>query len=379
MDKMSFFVKGRQTSCLQRHICCIIWAVLVLTGSSVCCCSAFEPEGAFSGDSSGSPAGDRSVEAFTFQDALKKPVTVKVPARRIVVLNSDAAEILYILGASNRIVGIGSYMANSGTGLMPSLKGKPSVGSPQSPNLEAIVALKPDLVVSYEMWLSVSALEYKLEPLGIPVARIPCYRLGEMARDVQLLGRISGTESRAKAFLSDFENTIRMVGQRVGDVKPRARVYAEGYTELTTVSGGIGADMLLKKARAVNIASDLAAAYPRVSAEWVMAQNPDVVIKALGVNSMKTGYDADDGVPMAGIRQSLMNRPGWHLMKAVKQGRVHLISSEIWVGPRAPVGILYIAAWSYPDLFSDIDLEAFHDNWLKTWYGKNLKGVFVYP
>lgn len=327
----------------------------------------------------GIPGQSRAEERFTFTDALNKTVTVAVPARRIVVLNSDAAEILYALGACDRIVGISSHVAETGTGLMPGLKDKPQVGTPQFPNLESIIELTPDLVISYEMWLGRDALENKLEPLGISVARIPCYRLNELERDIRLLGRISGKPDKAEAYIGDFKNLLHVVDQRLARVKEPVRVYAEGYGDYATVSRGIGGDLLLKRAGVFNIASHLKAAYPSVTAEWVVAEDPQVIVKALGTTFVKSGYQVEDRQKIDAYRQTMMNRPGWATMNAVKQGRVHLISSDIWTGPRAPIGIMYIASWCYPERFTGMDPAEFHASWLKTWYGRELKGVFVYP
>ena len=74
-----------------------------------------------------------------------------------------------------------------------------------------------------------------------------------------------------------------------------------------------------------------------------------------------------------------MNRPSFRQLEAVKNGRVYLLSSEIWTGPRAPISILYIAKWCYPDRFKDMDPEAVHRDWLLTWHDKELKGIYVYP
>ena len=320
-----------------------------------------------------------AAENLTFMDALKKEVTLKVPAQRIVVVNSDAAEILCAIGAADRIVGISNYIAQNSIGTLSDLKGKPVVGSPQGPSLEKIAELAPDLVISYEMWLSKTDFEDKLKAFGIPVARITCYLVDRLETDILLLGRISGKEANAEQYAAFIKEQLDIVENRLQQIRQPVRGYTEGYGDYVTVSRGIGAAMILQHAGVINIADDLTVPYPAISAEWVVVQNPDVIIKAAGAGFIKTGYGISDTAPLSEFRGRILARPGWHNIDAVRNDRVYLVSAEIWTGPRAPVGILYIAKWCYPELFADIDPRAVHRQWLKKWHHKTLQGIYVYP
>ena len=318
-------------------------------------------------------------QSLTFVDALKKEVNLSIPAKRIVVVNSDAAEILCAIGAADRIVGISNYIAQDSAGTLGELKEKPVVGSPQGPSMEKIVELEPDLVISYEMWLSKTDFEDKLKAFGIPVARIACYLVDSLESDILLLGRISGKEAAAAEYAASIREQLNIVDERLKHIKPPIRAYAEGYGDYVTVSRGIGAAMILEHAGVTNIAADLTVPYPAISAEWVVIQNPDVIIKAAGAGFIKTGYDVTDASSISEFRDRLLSRPGWHNINAVKNKQVYLVSAEIWTGPRAPIGILYIAKWCYPELFVDIDPRAVHREWLRKWHHKPLQGIYVYP
>jgi iron complex transport system substrate-binding protein len=324
-------------------------------------------------------AGAEPKAFFTITDALGKTVEVHSGARRIVVTNGDAAEILCALGVGDRIVGITDHIAESATDLLPELKGKPVIGSSQAPNIERIAELRPELVIAYEMWMTQEAFEAKLAPLHIPVARLLCYRVEHLQSDIRILGKIAGREKEAEEYNAYFQGVLGEVAKRLGSVAPRVRVYAESYRDYSTVARGSGADTLLDLAGVDNIALSQPVPFPTISPEWVVAQNPRVIVKASSSQWLKMGYNITDLESVVAFRQGIMNRPVWTRIDAVRNNRVFLLSNEIWTGPRAPVGILYIAKWCYPDLFADIDPEVVHRNWLLKWHGKELKGIYAYP
>ena len=316
---------------------------------------------------------------MTVIDAFANSVAILSPAERIVVINSDVAEILCALGADKKIVGVSDHISRNCSNLLPKLKGKPKVGSPQNPSIEKIIELRPDLVVYYDMWLPKEALEAKLAPLGIPVARIPCYRIESLEKDIRILGKIVGKEKESEAYIDFFQMYLNKVAARLMGLKKRVRVYAEGYGDYATVSTGSGAEQILRNAGVDNIAAGQPISFPKISPEWVVDKNPEVIIKAASSGWIKTGYGISDIKPIADFRDLLMKRPVWNHIEAVKKGKVYLVSYEIWSGPRAPIGILYIAKWCYPELFNDIDPKAVHQQWLMKWHQKKLKGIYVYP
>ena len=289
----------------------------------------------------------------------------KTSCERIVVLNTDALKVLVALGVADRIVGMVDKKAN----LSPSLlKDVPEVGRFDKPNIEVIVNLNPDVVIAYDSWPSRDLLEDKLSPIGIKVLRIACYKINSLTQDIKILGRLVGREERAKEFIVFFQRYIGLILERTKGIAQKVKVYQE-YSDYCTVSGGSGGDEILRIAGVGNIAAGFKIPFPEVSAEWVLAKNPDVIIKA-----PYSGIEVNED-----IFRKLINRPGWSELKAVKENRVHLISYEVWAGPKAIIGALYLAKWSYPDIFSDINPEAIHKELLKNFYNEELKRVYVWP
>jgi iron complex transport system substrate-binding protein len=320
-----------------------------------------------------------AAQKITFTDAIKRKVEVSVPAKRLVVLNSDAAEVICALGAGDMIVGIGQHVAENGMAELFGLEKCATVGSPSAPSMERIIELQPDLVISYEMWLTEDAFEAKLTPMGIQVARIPCYKMDTLADDIRLLGKITGKEKEAEAYIANFQKHLDEIVKRLKDRKDKVRVYAEGYGDYNAVSKGSGGEGMIRRAYVDNITSEQPVAYPTVSPEWVVDMNPDVIIKASSSSRIKTGYGTSDMKAISEYREGIMKRPAWDHINAVKNNRVFVLSNEIWVGPRSPIGILYIAKWCYPEIFRDLDPEKIHREWLMKWHKTELKGIYVYP
>ncbi len=123
----------------------------------------------------------------------------------------------------------------------------------------------------------------------------------------------------------------------------------------------------------INIAHNLIGTYPKVDSEWVIAQNPDLVIKAAS-SSYNNTSEPDT------ILNGIISRPGWDDMDAVRNDRVHLLTTDIYTGPGYIIGAAYMAQWLYPDLFADIDPSGIHQEYLERFQGMEMPDdVFVYP
>jgi iron complex transport system substrate-binding protein len=317
-------------------------------------------------------------QVVAFTDALGRQVEIPAPVRRIVTINGDAAEILCALGAEEQVVGVSTHIAANGE-LLSGLRTKAVVGTSMSPSIEKIIELQPDLVITYEMWMTREAFEDKLAPLGIPVARMYCYRLDHLSREIRLIGKLVGRPEAAEAYIRYFENTLQQVQGRLQGLGSKVRVYNEGYGPYKTVSDGSGPDKILARAGVRNIAAGQPVPWPEITAEWVVEQDPELIVKVASPAYIKTGYGIRNARAIDDFLAELTHRPAWQQIRAVRQGRVHILSSELWIGPRAPLGILYIAKWAYPGRFKEIDPQAVHRQWLMKWHGKELKGIYVYP
>jgi iron complex transport system substrate-binding protein len=319
------------------------------------------------------PAG-----TVSFTDALGKRIEIAAPVKRIVVVNGDAAEILCALGAEACIVGISSQLAEN-FGLLSGLQGKTVVGSSTGPSLEKIIELQPDLVIAYEMWMTREAFEQKLMPAGISVARMYCYRMDRLDEEIRVLGRLVGKETEAETYILDRHRILNQIAGRLQGLETRVRAYLESYSPYQTVTTGAGGEQLLERAGIDNLAAALPGPWPQITNEWLVKENPELIIKAASTTYIQNGYGCKDMQIVSGFRDQMMRRPGWNQIRAVRENRLYLLSSEIYTGPRAHIGVLYMAKWAYPERFQDMDPEAVNRQWLMRWHDRMLKGIYAYP
>ncbi|HIE31444.1 MAG TPA: hypothetical protein EYP67_03565 [Methanosarcinales archaeon] len=326
----------------------------------------------------------------TIIDDSAEPVNVTIyrPVKRIIVLHSNGVEIIRTLNSSDRIIGISKHTADCAD-FFPQVSRLPMVGSMTSPDIERIISLNPDVVIAYGSHFTrwSKELENKLHGSDIILIRLDCYKPETMTRDVRKLGHIIEREGEAEEFTGWYLGYLGVINERVGglteDEKPR--VYIEGYDDYKTYSRGSGAHQLVEMAGGRNIASGLSGSYTEIDPEWVVVQNPDIIVKVVGTQTgALCGYGTDDPAEMRCLRDEIMSRPELADVAAVRDGRVYLIcASGTWTNPKYLIGLSYLTGWFHPDLFGDLDPEAIHQEYLERFQGLEYNvsehGVFVYP
>ena len=274
-------------------------------------------------------------------------------AKRLIVTNSNALEMLVGLGAAEHIVGINDMTAKS---FIDNSRWT-SIGNWQNPNIEAIVSLKPDIIVAYQNWPAVG-FEDKLNPFHISVERVNCYYMSEYHSDTYLLASFVGKENIADTIVNDFDRLVNMIKDATADIDVKKRVYIEFSSDFAAMGAGTGCDEMLELINATNIAAKLMLPYPRISTEWLLEENPDIIIKIVAADTITVE-----------MHEGLVNRAGWNQLDAVKNGQVYLISSELSSSPRSMIGSLYFGKWCYPERFASVNPDSIHAYWLKKYYG----------
>jgi iron complex transport system substrate-binding protein len=310
--------------------------------------------------------------AVTIKDSLGRSVQVLYPVRRIVALNSDVLEIVRALKAEEYIVGVFSEIVREAE-FWGGLAKKPKVGSWRDPDLEAITVLAPDVVVAYGRNPG-PALEQKANLLGIQVLRLDFYKLDKLEEEVRTFGLLLDRRQKAERFCEWHGRHLKMIQERVVRTSRRPAVYIESYSDYHAAGLGSGGHEMCILAGGSNVAASLSILFPRVTPEWVLAKNPEVIIKAA---SYGNGYSLKSPTPLNQRRDAILRRPTWHHIPAVKAGNVHVMDSSIWTGPRAIIGVGHKVRWIHPFLFSDLDPEILHRTYLETFQGVPYKGVFV--
>lgn len=161
-------------------------------------------------------AGARAQVSVT--DDYGREVRLAAPARRVVSLAPHLAELMYAAGAGAKLAGAIEY-----SDYPPAAKALPRVGSEAAIDLEALVALAPDLVIAWPNAGSARAVE-RIAALGIPVFRSEPRDLEDIARTMETLGRLAGTEAAAQAAAKAFRaRAARLERSHAG--RPRVRVF----------------------------------------------------------------------------------------------------------------------------------------------------------
>ncbi len=309
-------------------------------------------------------------------DSANRTITIYKPIKRIVALHSDAVEALVILGAKDKVVGISKYTEEAKR-QFPEVSKLPSVGSCFNPDIEAIVSLNPDLVISYVRWPDPSELEEKLKLLGtnIVVIRFDFYKGSTITEEIKKLGYLLDKGENASKYIKWFEKYENLVKSRIPERKVKVytcgkplRAFGEG-TGLYDLSVMAGGDNILKGKEG----------YFNVDPEQIILWAPDVILRW----SYAGGYETDDCSGMRADYTEIVDRPGFENVPAVKAGRVYVISADLATAPSFPVALVTVAKWLYPDKFTDVDSkEVFQDyisNFLRIDFNVSEHGCFVYP
>lgn len=267
-------------------------------------------------------------------------------ASRIVTQNGDVAELLIAFGAQDTIVGVTDSIKNR-PDISSRLKDVPSIGNWQNPNIERITSLRPDVLVTYGLMVKNTD---QIRAANITMIRLDCYRIPCLASDARSIGNLTGKTERAEEYAQFIEKYLALVESRVNGTDPAhpLRVYAEGYSDYTAHGRESGGTQLITLLGAKNIGGDLPGLSQIVSPEWIIDQDPDVILK-IGSREDMQSESLDD------IRTRIMSRPGFDRIQAVREGRVYVINGDLISSPRAVAGVLYVAKAFYPDLFADID------------------------
>ena len=207
----------------------------------------------------------------TFVDDTGRKLYVAKAPTRIVSLAPSITEMLFALGLEEQIVGVTEFCD-----FPPAARSKPKVGY-SHPNVEMLVALKPDLVLAPREFLRADVLA-KLEQLKIPTFILEAKRLEDIPLHIQTLGRIAERASEAGALVQAMRPRMAEVRGKVESLPPKRVLYVLNSQPLITVGPGSFIDQMIGLAGGRNIAAQAGAPYPRLSMETVLHEDPEVLV-----------------------------------------------------------------------------------------------------
>jgi iron complex transport system substrate-binding protein len=205
-------------------------------------------------------------------DDYGREVRLAGPAQRVVSLAPHLTELMYAAGAGVRLVGALEY-----SDYPPDATRLPRVGSEAAIDLEALVALQPDLVIAWPNAGSSRAVE-RIAALGIPVFRSEPRELEDIARTMETLGRLAGTEAAAGAAAGAFRERAARI-ERAYAHRPRVRVFYQVWDRpLITVNGDHVISKAMRLCGGENVLAALPALAPEIDRELVLRADPEAIV-----------------------------------------------------------------------------------------------------
>jgi iron complex transport system substrate-binding protein len=274
------------------------------------------------------PAG-----AFTTRDMTGRDVTLAASPQRIVSLVPSVTEILYALGAEQLLVGVTDFCD-----FPPEARRRPKVGGMVAPSLEAIIALRPDLVIATNEGTREDTFT-QLSRVGVPVYLVAAHHVADVTSLMRRLGELTGREAAAGPLVAGLEQRIEAVKKAVLPLA-RPRVLYVLWPEPLIVPGrGAIVTELIQLAGGQSLTADDPDAWPRYSLEAAVAKSPEVILLA--------NHGAGTGAVAVDKWKRLTSLP------AVKSGRLLSVNGDLLhrYGPRFVDGLEQLARAIHPEAF----------------------------
>jgi len=265
--------------------------------------------------------------AATVTDDRGQEVVLNSPPRRIISLYGAITEILQALGATPEIVA-----RTRGDETLPDL---PTVGTHLQPNLEMILALKPDLVVQGGVKKGLLGVR-GLEQEGVPVAVFAPHDFPGLFGTIRRLGELTGKNDQAGALVKDMEARLQEVARQVAG-RGQPKVFFEvRYHNLLAAGQGSLVHHIITRAGGQNIVAS-SQKLVSFSLETLIKEDPEVYIIQKG--------------PMNRSPQDIKARPHYDLLQAVRRGRVLVVEESLFSrpGPRSVEAVETLARLLHPD------------------------------
>jgi len=237
-------------------------------------------------------------------------VTLEAPAQRIISLAPHITELLFAAGAGTQLAGVSEFSDHPEAARAIAL-----IGGGGGLDVEAITALRPDLVVAWQSGNPEAAIR-QLRSLGIPVFISEPRHLDDVPATLLRLGQLAGTEAEAGAQAAAFTERHADLARRYAGQAVVRVFYQVWDRPLMTVNGEHLISDVIRLCGGSNVFSGLPALAPQVDVEAVLAADPEVII---------VGSDA------AGPAPELQAWRAWPTLQAVAQGRLYSVQRELLV------------------------------------------------
>ena len=256
-------------------------------------------------------------QGLTITDDFGRNVTIKEIPERIISLSPANTEILFAIGAGDRVVGVTEYC-----NYPAEAEEREKVGGVSTVSIEKVVALEPDRVLGDE--LNGKETFERLEELNITVVGINPVNISEILDDILLVGRITGEEENATALVANMTQRMEEIKNKTRDVKRPTVAHVTWHDPIWVAGSGTVQDEVIEIAGGENAFSDIKD-WGTVSLEEFIDRNPDVIIVSVG-----------HGVVGMQSYEYIVSEERLKVVDAVKNERVYTINADVIsrAGPR---------------------------------------------
>lgn len=267
--------------------------------------------------------------------------TTETTPQRIISLSPSTTEVLYGVGAFERVVAVSSYDK-----FPPEVSQLPKVGGWSNTNLEQVATLKPDLIVMTSS--QAPLIKDKLDALGVRTLIVPSYTVADALLGIEQIGAATGRVEAARKLVAETRAKLEDVRARTREL-PRLRVLCIVDRVPGTLRGLYAATQgsffveLIEMAGGESIAPPASNGFGQISKEAVVALNPDIIFDLLQTGEGQLAEDVQE------VWKELAN------VKAVRDGRVYRLRDESMLHPSQFVGdtARKFAEMIHPQAFGD--------------------------
>jgi len=277
------------------------------------------------------PAAAESAFPVTITDDNGNDLTLEAAPQAIVALAPSFVEVLFEIDAGDAIVA-----ADENTDAPPEADSIPKI-SGFAPSVEGIASYDPDLVL---IFYEPGGLEDALEALGIPTAYLATPQtLDGVYEQIETLGTLVGRRDEASALVTDTRAEIEAIVAQLDGIDEGPSVFHELDVQLFTAGPGSFTDEIYSLLKVQNIAESTGEPFPQMSAEAVIAADPEVIILADGA--------------FGEMPETVAARTGWDSISAVENDRIYPVNGAILSRPSQRIAddIQELAELLYPEVF----------------------------
>jgi iron complex transport system substrate-binding protein len=264
-------------------------------------------------------------------DGVGRRVSLVRHPTRIISLAPSVTEVVYLLGADDRLIGVTTHCD-----WPEDTKKKPKIGNLLTPNYEAILASRPDLIIGSTAGNDRAAIE-KLAGFGLPVYVTAPRSVADIYETTLAIGRVTDREAEGERLVARMKERLAEIKRHLSGLPPLRAFFITWFDPLLAPGGKTFENDVLGLADVTSISASNPEYYPRYSLEKLIEEDPDVILTV-----------RHEGAPLP----DLSKIAGWRSLRAVKRGKVFILGEVLQhPSPRFVDGVEELARALHPERF----------------------------